>query len=56
VENDPAQVCTCDGELISMFKDWLGEREGEARVRIKFECCKCGRIAVVRIMNNKEDQ
>jgi hypothetical protein len=56
VEHDPGQACTCDGEQISRFNGWLGEREGEARVRIQFECCKCGRIAVVRIMDTKEDQ
>jgi hypothetical protein len=43
-----------------MFDDWLSEVGGEARVRlpvrVKFECCKCGRIAVVRVVDAKEDQ
>jgi hypothetical protein len=56
VKNDPILVCTCDGGLISLFDDWLFEREGEMRVRIRFECCKCGRIAVVRVLDAKEDR
>lgn len=56
LENDPLLVCTCDGELISMFEHWLREPKGQMRVRVKFECCKCGRIAVVRVLNEKEDR
>lgn len=43
-----------------MFDDWFSEVGGEARVwlpvRVKFECCKCGRIAIVRVVDAKEDQ
>jgi hypothetical protein len=55
-ENNQVLVCTCGGELISLFNDWVCEREGEMRVRVKFECCKCGLIAVVRVLDAEEDQ
>jgi hypothetical protein len=33
-----------------------GEARGRLPMRVKFECCKCGRIAVVRVVDAKEDQ
>lgn len=56
METDRVVICKCDKELLLMFDDWLCERDGEVRIRVKFECCRCGRVAVVRVVDAKEDQ
>ena len=50
----PITPCHCVERYLVMREEVVAKDGGLVRVKVQFECCECGRTAVVKILDDKE--
>jgi hypothetical protein len=52
--SSPAVPCNCVERYIATWEEVVTKDGAQERVKIQFECCECGRCAVVKILDDEE--
>jgi hypothetical protein len=54
VTSGPIMRCSCVERYVATWEEVVPKNSEIVRVKIQFECCECGRWAVVKILDDKE--
>ena len=49
----PIVPCHCVERFVTTWEEVVPKDGGFVRVKVQFECCECGRCAVVKILDDK---